>query len=65
MTDKPFSPSTNTPFKVENYYMQMILTKITCKLPQPSQDFKYSFSVHKGIHRSISQATGNYKQQKR
>ena len=46
--DKPFSPSTDTPFIPENYFMQIIITKVTCKRPQPSADTKYTFGVLKG-----------------
>lgn len=53
MTDKPFSPSTDTPFVPQNYYMQALITKLICKRPHMSKDLNYSFSVQKGINNFI------------
>ena len=47
--DKPFSPSTDTPFKVENFFLQIIISKLDCKRPHTSANIDYSFSIQKGI----------------
>lgn len=48
MMDKPFSPSTNTPFKAENFYLQVIVTKLICKRAHISKDCNYTFGIFKG-----------------
>jgi hypothetical protein len=46
--EKPFSPSTDSPFKAENYYMQIQVARLICKRPQPSADYRFTFSIFRG-----------------
>ena len=47
MTERPYSPITNEPFKVENYYMQVLVAKIDCKVPTQGNSI-YTFTMYKG-----------------
>ena len=49
MTDRPFSPITNEPFKVENYYMQVLIAKLISKVPT-RENCTYTFTIYKGMY---------------
>lgn len=48
MNERPISPITGEPFKVENYYFQVILLQLHAKEALRSREVNFVFSVLKG-----------------
>ena len=53
MAERSFAPATGQPYKPQNLYMRMLLTKLNRKKSVTKEDASFIFAIYKGMPFSI------------